>query len=105
MTILSKEPMNYPDNTHLKPVGYVLWTFGFTGSDRFYYGKQTGHGNQLVLHLWLLFVGWIIDFFLIPSTDREADLRYRNGGLDYTVAWILQQYDQFSQSETKRCYN
>jgi TM2 domain-containing membrane protein YozV len=39
--------------------------------------------------LGLLFVGWIVDFFLIPSMDREADWRYAPGPLDYTIAWIL----------------
>ena len=31
----------------------------------------------------------MIDLFLIPSMDREADLRFSSGGLDYNVAWIL----------------
>ena len=37
----------------------------------------------------LLLVGWIIDLFLIPSMDREADFRFQAGYLDYTIAWIL----------------
>ena len=37
----------------------------------------------------LLFIGWIIDLFLIPSMDREADLRFNAGPLDYNIAWIL----------------
>ena len=37
----------------------------------------------------LLLIGWIIDLFLIPSMDRKADLRFKEGKLDYTVAWIL----------------
>ncbi|MDP6057468.1 MAG: TM2 domain-containing protein, partial [Pirellulaceae bacterium] len=37
----------------------------------------------------LLGIGWIIDLFLIPSMDRDADRRYRSGHIDYSVAWIL----------------
>jgi TM2 domain-containing membrane protein YozV len=75
-------------DTHLKSVGYVLWLFGFTGAHRFYYGKQIT-GTIWFFTLGLLGIGWIIDLFLIPSMDRQADRRYRSGPLDYTVAWIL----------------
>ena len=80
--------MDHSNNTHLKSVGYILWIFGFTGSHRFYYGKPVT-GTIWFFTLGLLFVGWIIDFFLIPSMDSKADFRYRTGNLDYTVAWIL----------------
>jgi TM2 domain-containing membrane protein YozV len=80
--------MTHPNNTHLKSVGYILWIFGFTGSHRFYYGKPIS-GTIWFFTLGLLFIGWIIDLFLIPSMDRQADLRYRSGNLNYTVAWIL----------------
>ena len=36
-----------------------------------------------------MFVGWIIDLFLIPAMDRQADLRFNSGRLDYNIAWIL----------------
>lgn len=39
--------------------------------------------------LGLLGIGWLIDLFLIPGMDREADLRFRAGSVDYTVAWVL----------------
>jgi TM2 domain-containing membrane protein YozV len=80
--------MDHPNNTHLKSVGYILWIFGFTGSHRFYYGKPIS-GTIWFFTLGLLFIGWIIDLFLIPSMDRKADFRYRSGNLNYTVAWIL----------------
>ena len=80
--------MNHSNDTHLKSVGYILWIFGFTGSHRFYYGKPVT-GTIWFFTLGLLFIGWIIDLFLIPSMDRKADLRYFSGRLDYTVAWIL----------------
>ena len=81
-------PMNYSNDTHLKSIGYILWIFGFTGSHRFYYGKPIT-GTIWFFTLGLLFIGWFIDLFLIPSMDREADRRYSSGNIDYTVAWIL----------------
>ena len=80
--------MSYSNDTHLKSMGYILWIFGFTGSHRFYYGKPIS-GTIWFFTLGLFLIGWIIDFFLIPSMDRQADLRYRSGNLSYTVAWIL----------------
>ncbi len=80
--------MSHPNDTHLKSIGYILWIFGFTGSHRFYYGKPVT-GTIWFFTLGLLFIGWIVDLFLIPSMDRQADFRYRSGNLDYTVAWIL----------------
>jgi TM2 domain-containing membrane protein YozV len=76
------------NDTHLKSMGYILWLFGFTGSHRFYYGKPVT-GTIWFFTLGLLFIGWIIDLFLIPSMDRKADIRFRSGRLNYTVAWIL----------------
>lgn len=80
--------MANPNDTHLKSIGYILWIFGFTGSHRFYYGRPVS-GTIWFFTLGLLFIGWIIDLFLIPSMDAKADLRFRSGDLDYTVAWIL----------------
>ena len=39
--------------------------------------------------LGLLFIGWIVDLFLIPSMDRKADLRFTSGKIDYNLAWVL----------------
>ncbi|MDR9500857.1 MAG: TM2 domain-containing protein [Desulfurivibrionaceae bacterium] len=75
-------------DTHSKTIGYILWIFGFTGSHRFYYGKPIS-GTLYLFTLGLLGIGWLIDLFLIPAMDREADLRFEAGGIDYTVAWIL----------------
>ncbi len=80
--------MNYQNDTHLKSVGYILWIFGFTGSHRFYYGKPIS-GTIYFLTLGLLGIGWIIDLFLIPSMDRQADMRFTAGPYDYTLCWIL----------------
>ena len=80
--------MENTNDTHLKSVGYILWLFGFIGAHRFYYGK-TVSGIIYFFTLGLLGIGWIIDLFLIPSMDRQADFRYRTGSVDYTVAWVL----------------
>lgn len=76
------------NDTHLKSVGYILWLFGFTGSHRFYFGKPIS-GTIYFFTFGLLGIGWIIDLFLIPSLDRQADLRFQAGKIDYTVAWVL----------------
>jgi TM2 domain-containing membrane protein YozV len=75
-------------DTHSKLFGYILWLFGFTGSHRFYYGRPIS-GTIYFFTLGLLFIGWIVDFFLIPSMDRKADLRFVPGQLDYNIAWLL----------------
>jgi len=75
-------------DTHSKAIGYILWIFGFMGSHRFYYGKPVS-GTIWFFTLGLLFIGWIIDLFLIPSMDREADYRYVEGSTSYNVTWIL----------------
>jgi TM2 domain-containing membrane protein YozV len=81
--------MNSPSsNSHSIVVGYVLWIFGFMGAHRFYYGRPIT-GTLWFFTLGLLFIGWIIDLFLIPSMDRSADRRYRSGPVDYNVSWIL----------------
>ena len=75
-------------DTHSKVIGYVLWIFGFMGAHRFYYGKRLT-GILYFFTLGLLFIGWIVDLFLIPSMDREADLRFTEGSKDYNIAWLL----------------
>jgi len=75
-------------DTHSKTIGYLLWIFGFTGSHRFYYGKPIT-GTIWFFTLGLLGIGWLIDLFLIPSMDRQADFRFQTGPVNYSVAWIL----------------
>ena len=70
--------MTHATDTHRKSLGYILWLFGFTGSHRFYYGKPLT-GTLYFFTLGLLGIGWLIDLFLIPSMDREADYRFRPG--------------------------
>ncbi|MBL4865126.1 MAG: TM2 domain-containing protein [Pseudomonadales bacterium] len=75
-------------STHSTIVGYILWLFGFMGAHRFYFGKPLT-GTLWFFTLGLLGIGWIIDLFLIPAMDRNADTQFRSGRIDYTLAWIL----------------
>ena len=75
-------------DSHSKTIGYILWIFGIFGAHRFYYGRPIT-GTIWFFTLGLLFIGWIIDLFLIPSMDRSADIKYSEGPTDYNIAWIL----------------
>lgn len=75
-------------NTHSIAVGYLAWIFGFIGAHRFYYGKRLT-GTIWFFTLGLFFIGWIIDLFLIPAMDREADMRYTAGVYNFNIAWLL----------------
>jgi TM2 domain-containing membrane protein YozV len=77
-----------PGDTHSMVVGYLTWLIGFTGAHRFYYGKP------LTGALWfftggLFLIGWLVDLILIPAMDREANLRFVRGNVDYSLTWIL----------------
>lgn len=76
------------NDTHSKTIGYILWIFGFMGAHRFYFGRQLT-GVLWFCTLGLLGIGWLIDLFLIPSMDREADRKYASGETNFSVAWIL----------------
>lgn len=75
-------------NTHSVLLGYLFWIFGFLGAHRFYYGKPVS-GTVYFFTLGLLGIGWIIDAFLIPSMDSQADMSYVEGKISYNIAWIL----------------
>lgn len=74
--------------SHSVTMGYILWIFGFLGVHRFYYGKPVT-GTIWFFTGGLLMIGWIIDLFLIPGMDQEADLRFTSGSKDYNTAWLL----------------
>ena len=76
------------NDTHSKLIGYLLWIFGFIGAHRFYYGRPIS-GTIYFFTLGLFLIGWIVDLFLIPGMDREADLKYASGNKDYNLSWIL----------------
>lgn len=80
--------MTRPANSHNLAIGYLLWIFGFMGAHRFYFGRPIS-GTIWFFTLGLLFIGWIVDLFLVPGMDRDADLKYREGPKNYNVSWIL----------------
>jgi len=80
--------MTSQGNSHNLAIGYLLWIFGFMGAHRFYYGRPIS-GAIWFCTLGLLFIGWIVDLFLIPGMDREADRVFPEGAKSYNVSWIL----------------
>ncbi|MDY7115686.1 TM2 domain-containing protein [Halomonas sp. SSL-5] len=84
---MSAPPLSSRD-THSMLLGYLLWLFGFLGAHRFYYGKPVT-GTIWFFTLGLLGIGWLIDLFLIPAMDRQADLRFTPGPINYSLAWLL----------------
>lgn len=77
-----------PRDTHSQVIGYILWIFGFMGAHRFYYGRPMS-GTIYFFTLGLFFIGWIVDLFLIPEMDRDADRRFVAGEKNYNVTWVL----------------
>lgn len=75
-------------DTHSVLLGYVLWLFGFSGAHRFYYGRPVS-GTIWFCTLGLFLIGWLVDLFLIPGMDRDADRRYAEGPKDYSIAFLL----------------
>ena len=74
--------------SHSLLIGYLLWLFGFIGAHRFYYGRPVS-GTVYFFTLGLFFVGWLVDLFLIPSLQNQADIQFVQGPLDYDLAWVL----------------
>lgn len=81
-------PERAVSDTHSKTIGYLCWLLGVFGAHRFYYGKRIT-GTIWFFSFGVFFVGWIVDFFLIPSMDDEASRRFAAGPFDYNVAWLL----------------
>ncbi|MBK8200991.1 MAG: TM2 domain-containing protein [Bdellovibrionales bacterium] len=75
-------------SSHSLLIGYLTWIFGFMGAHRFYFGKPIS-GTVYFFSFGLLGIGWVVDFFLIPGMNKQADRRFKEGPLDYNVAWIL----------------
>ncbi len=80
--------LTHENDTHSKLMGYILWIFGFMGAHRFYFGKPVS-ATLYFFTFGLLGIGWIVDLFLIPSLDRQADRRFDQGAIDYSIAWLL----------------
>ncbi len=79
---------NSVNDSHNIVIAYVLWIFGFMGAHRFYLGRPVS-GTIYFFTLGLFLVGWIVDLLLIPSMERDADLRYTSGTASYSIAWVL----------------
>lgn len=77
-----------PYQSHSILIGYFLWIFGFLGAHRFYYGRQIS-GTIYFLTFGLFFIGWIVDLFLIPGMNEDADIRFHQGPVDFNIAWLL----------------
>lgn len=88
MTTMTAGAFPRQQETHSLLIGYLCWIFGFLGMHRFYYGKQIT-GTIWFFTLGLLFVGWIVDLFLMPRLLAQAERRYVAGPTDYSVAWLL----------------
>jgi len=58
------------------------------GAHRFYFGRPIS-ATIYFFTLGLFLIGWIIDLFLIPGMDEDADLKYTSGDTNYTISWIL----------------
>jgi len=80
--------MEEQHSTHSMVIGYIVWVFGFLGAHRFYYGKPIS-GTIYFFTFGIFFIGWLVDLFLIPRMEREADIRFEAGPYDYTIAWLL----------------
>jgi len=78
----------YIEESHTPVIGYILWIFGFLGAHRFYYGRPIS-GTLYFFTFGLLFIGWIVDLFLIPGMNRDAAIKFQPGPVDYNIAWIL----------------
>ncbi|NOX80971.1 MAG: TM2 domain-containing protein [Deltaproteobacteria bacterium] len=76
------------ERTHDLIIGYFFWIFGFLGAHRFYFGKPLS-GTVYFFTMGLFLIGWIVDLFLIPAMEKEANLRFTAGPVDYSLAWIL----------------
>jgi len=76
------------EQTHSLVIGYCMWIFGFIGAHRFYYGKPIS-GTIYFFTLGIFFIGWIVDLFLIPSMQNDADIRFIPGPVDFNIAWLL----------------
>jgi len=75
--------------THSLSMGYVLWMcLGLLGIHRFYYGKRIS-GALYLVSLGGLGLGWLADFFLMPSIRRSHARTYQAGTYSYTTGWLL----------------
>ena len=58
------------------------------GAHRFYYGRPVT-GTVWFFTFGLFFVGWLVDLFLIPAMDAQADRCFEEGDISYNIGWLL----------------
>ena len=80
--------METEEGSHSLLVGYLLWILGFLGAHRFYYGRPLT-GTLYFFTLGLFGIGWLVDLFLIPGMEKDADFRYQEGSKNFDLAWVL----------------
>lgn len=78
---------DYESSHHLL-MGYGLWLLGIFGAHRFYYGRPLS-GLIWLLTGGVFLIGWIIDLFLIPSMQEQAEREAIPGHCNHSVAWLL----------------
>ena len=79
----------HPVDTHHVLIGYLAWFFyGLFGLHRFYYNRPVS-GLIWLLTFGLLGIGWLVDAFLIPGMNDEANRSFARGKTDYNLAWLL----------------
>ena len=69
-------------------MGYLLWIFGFLGAHRFYFGRSIS-GTIYLFTFGLLGICWLIDLFLMPRLEAQADRSFADGPINYTVTWLF----------------
>ena len=74
--------------SHNIVIGYIAWLFGVFGAHRFYFGKPIT-GLFWFFTGGLLLIGWVVDFFLIPSMEDDASRQFAIGQYDYSITWLL----------------
>lgn len=78
----------FPPADHSLIAGYLFWVFGFTGAHRFYFGKKWT-GLLWFATFGMFGIGWLVDAFLIPGMEEDADIKYVAGRYNFNVAWLL----------------
>jgi hypothetical protein len=73
------------------PLAYVLWAFfGLFGAHRFYVGRWES-GLVYLFTFGGCFVGWIIDFFILPQLVEDVSIvfwRAARHAIVNTTGWL-----------------
>ena len=74
------------------PLAYVLWAFfGLFGAHRFYVGRWES-GLVYLFTFGGCFVGWIIDFFILPQLVEDVSVvvleRVARHAIVSTTVWL-----------------